>query len=48
MVQPHRGHPRGNSSDRASAKEERCRFSHERGVGVVALFWYVHIREVLR
>ena len=48
MAQQQRGHPRGNSSDRASAKEERSRFSLEGKVVVAALSWQVHGREALR
>jgi hypothetical protein len=45
MTQQHRVYPRGNSSDRASAREES---SLEGGVGVVALFWNVHVMEALQ
>jgi hypothetical protein len=48
VAQQHRGHPRGNGSDRASAREECCGFSLEGGVVVAVLSWIVQLLEALR
>jgi hypothetical protein len=46
IAQLHRGHPKGNRSDWASAREKNCRFSLEGGVVVTALCWLARLAEV--